>query len=116
MVVSLGMIASKFFTQVQFPVRVEVAVHAECPQTQYGFGSVEGPTSAAAVHAVLHQMAAGALDDARCDREPLFDGLAVAHVASVVFQIVRGFADGVEGAAAERCRPSGLAHGGRDLA
>src|SRR5450432_4403075 len=101
MCVLLRVIASQFFTHVQLPVGVEVAVYAKCSQTQHGFGSGEGPACTAAVHSVLDQMATCALDDARRDGQPLLEGLAVAHVAGVVLQVVRGFTNGFERAAAE---------------
>ena len=59
-----------FLVKVELPVAVEVAVGDQGAKVQDGLGSGQAPAGAGAVHAVVDQVAAGALDDAGGDRPP----------------------------------------------
>jgi hypothetical protein len=63
--------------QVERPVGLEIAAGAEGPEAQHSLGTLQRPTSPGAVHAVLDEMAACALDDTRCDGEPIYERAVV---------------------------------------
>ena len=69
-----------FLGQVPGPVPVEVAVADEGAEFEDGFGAVETPAGAGDVHAVLDEMAAGALDHPGGDRPPSGQGGGVVQV------------------------------------
>lgn len=62
------------------PVLCEVAVADEPSHLEDGFGTIEAPAGAGDAHAVLDEVPAGALDDARGDRPPTSEGGRVVQV------------------------------------
>src|SRR5580698_10647671 len=65
--------------EVKLPVRIEVAGSAQGAQAQHGLGARERPARARAVHAVLHEVAACAFDDAGRDRKTVAESFLVMH-------------------------------------
>jgi len=85
--------AAVFLLEVVCPVLVEVAVAGQGAELEDGFGSGQASAGSGEVHAVLDEVAAGALDDAGGDGPALFQGVRVAQVAAVADQVVRGCVD-----------------------
>src|SRR5947209_3348533 len=77
------------------PVGVEVAIDDESPEPEDRLGTVEAPAGAGAVHAVLDEVTAGALDDPGGDRPAPFQRGGVVQVGRLVGKVV--------GAAVGRC-------------
>src|SRR6266700_5139201 len=79
-----------FLGQVPGPVLVEVAVADQGAEFEDGLGAVQAPACAGDVHAVLDQVAAGALDHPGGDRPPLGQGGGVVQVGLLGQQVRRG--------------------------
>jgi hypothetical protein len=76
--------------KVEGPVGVEVAVAAEGAKLEDRLGADQAPAGAGAVHAVLDQVPAGALDHAGGDRPAGGEGGRVVQVGLLVEQVGRG--------------------------
>src|SRR5271157_1725458 len=93
------MVADLLLREMERPVGVEVARRTHRAEPEYGLCAGERPSSAGSVHAVLHEVAARAFDDARGDRQPVAKCLLVVHEASAraVREVVAGDVDGLGG-------------------
>src|ERR1043165_3591015 len=68
---------------VEGPVGVPVVGQADGAEIEDGVGAVLGPAHAGLLHAVLDEVAAGALDHAGADRPAPREVLVVVHVGGV---------------------------------
>src|SRR5262245_34139415 len=77
------------------PVFIEVPAALEGPELQNRLGAGKAPLGAGQPHAVLHQMAACSLDDARGDGQTSRKIAVIAQVGLVLEEIVGAFVDGL---------------------
>jgi hypothetical protein len=63
----MEVVSVQLFLLMEGPVLVEVSTAPKGPEPEDGLGTFESPSGAGDVQAVLDEMAAGALDDARRD-------------------------------------------------
>src|SRR4051812_21937748 len=80
---------------VEGPVGIPVVGEADGAEVEDGVGAVLGPAHAGLLHAVLDEVAAGALDDAGADRPATLEVPVVAHVGGVAPIVADGGGDGV---------------------
>lgn len=79
---------------VEGPVFVEVATGTQRPEPEDGLGTGEGPACTGDVHAVLDEVAAGALDDASGDGEAGGQILVILEMVLEAEQVVGTAIDG----------------------
>jgi len=80
-------VALVFALAVPGEVGFEVTVADQGTEFEDGFGAGQGPAGSGDIQAVLDQVAAGAFDDAVCDRPAAFEGGAVVEVRALVLQV-----------------------------
>src|SRR5262249_32843336 len=90
--VAAEVVALVFLGDVPVPVGAGVAAGGDGAQPEHGLGSGQAPAGAGDAHPVLHQVAAGALDDAGGDRPALGQGARVVHEGLLGLQVVQGLA------------------------
>ena len=83
-----------FLREMEQPVVIEVATGAQRPEPQDRFCARKGPARPRASHAVLDKVAARALDDAGCDREPVSECAIVVQERGVPDEVLGGALDG----------------------
>src|ERR1700751_661490 len=71
----------------KLPIALPVTVEAHGPQVEHGLRPGFRPAHAGLLHAVLHQMPTGALDDPRANRPALRQVLVVAHIRAVALVV-----------------------------
>jgi len=94
--------------EMKLPVGIEVSRRSERSEAQDSFGSREGPASPGAVHAVLHEVPARALDDTGRDGESVAECLGVVHQARPrpICEVVARDLDGLSARVVEILRAS----------
>src|SRR5262245_8913852 len=112
------MIASPVAFEMELPVGIEVPRGTDSAKAQDGLSAGERPASACAIHAVLDQVAARALDDAGGDWQPVAEGLLVAHQprSRAVGEVAAGLLDRGKGGLIELLACGPPADGAGDVA
>jgi hypothetical protein len=82
-----------FAGDVPVPVGGQVVVGADGAQPEHGLGAGQAPAGAGDAHPVLHEVTAGAFDDAGGDGPAVGEGAGVVQVGLLGGQVGQGSAD-----------------------
>ena len=110
------MVAVLFLLEVVLPVLVEVSVGVEGAELEDGLGGGCSPAGAGDVHAVLDEVAAGALDDAGEDGPAFGEGGGVVEVGGLGVEVAGHGGGGLGLGGLSRTPALGGADGARGVA